>query len=78
MVSTEGLLIPPKTPRKQRNQREKLHPAEDHHEHEYPFGEGREGDIRKAESYLSHARAHVAQGGNRGTDGHVEIGTREE
>ena len=53
MVSTEGLLIPPETPRKQRNQREKLHPAEEHEEDEQPIGKQREKDIRTDWAHLT-------------------------
>ena len=65
MVSTEGLLIPPKTPRKQRNEREKFHPAEEHEEDEQPLGKQREKDIGTAWTHLTEACAYIAQRGHR-------------
>ena len=70
--------IPPKTPRKQRYQREKLHPAENHQEHEDPFGGDGEEDVGMAWSHQPDTRTHIAQGGHRSTNGGVEVDTREE
>ena len=71
-------LIPPKTPRKQRNEREKLDPAEDHQKHKDPLRAQREGDIGTTWSYKSNSCAYIAQGGHRSTNGGAEVGTREE
>ena len=60
-----GKLISPETPRKQRNQREKFHPAEEHEEHQQPLGGQREDDIRAAWSHLPETCADIAQRGYR-------------
>jgi len=65
--------ISPKTPREQRNQREKLHPAEEHEEHEQPLGDLREEDVGAAWSYLTDARADIAQCSHRCAQGCLDV-----
>ena len=70
--------IPPETPRKQRNEREKLYPAENHHEHKYPFGGNGEENVWISWSHQTDTRAHITQCGYRSTNGCIEVDTREE
>ena len=65
--------ILPKTARKQCDEWEQLHPAEKHEEHEQPFGDLWEEDIRASRSHLTQTRTDIAQCGYRSTKGGLDV-----